>query len=189
MAIIAKHLQQTLLKKKIPAEILAQFDFSGDAENPAGHVVSIIQQMDALLSKEQCLSVMQEQGCCKTGKGDRAHRAFGRAHADAPLAEKVRLLNEAEMPHKAPCRLNPDGTLSVWWGFETEGRYGCVCSIVKKLPKPAAVPATFCGCCGGHIRHNYQHSLGVKLRLKKIVSSAASSGGTQHCEFQFEIVA
>jgi len=184
------------IKTKIPPETLAQFNFpeKGTPES----AIAVINQMDALLSEEQRLDIMQEQGCCKTGKGDKAHRAFGRAHAGKTIEEKVRLLNEAGIPHKAPCRLNPDGTLSVWWGFvldrkkecgfSQDGKFGCVCGIVKKLPQTTKVPATFCGCCGGHIRHNYQNSLGVKLRLKEIVSSAASSGGKKHCEFLYEIV-
>ena len=50
------------------------------------------------------------------------------------------------------------------------------------------VPLTFCGCCGGHIRNNYQKSLGVNLRLKEIVSSSSNSKGKKRCEFQFEIL-
>ncbi|MCL1887338.1 MAG: hypothetical protein FWF96_00500 [Kiritimatiellaeota bacterium] len=181
-----KKLKRTI-EKEIPAETLARFDFPRDATPESA--VAIINQMDALLSEEQRLAIMQEQGCCKTGKGDKAHRAFGRAHAGKATGEKARLLNdETNMPHRAPCRLNPDGTLSVWWGFGRDGGFGCVCGIVKELPETTRVPATFCGCCGGHIRHNYQNSLGVKLRLKKIVSSAASSGGKKHCEFLYEIV-
>ena len=49
------------------------------------------------------------------------------------------------------------------------------------------VPLTFCGCCGGHIRNNYQKSLGVKLRLKEIVSSSSSSNGKKRCEFLYEV--
>jgi hypothetical protein len=131
---------------------------------------------------------MEEQGCCKTGKGPAAHGGFGKANEGKTLNEKVSLLNNTKMPHNAPCRLNDDNTLSVFWGFEEEGNYGCVCGIIKKLPKSVEVPRTFCGCCGGHIRHNYQKSLDVKLRLKDIVSSAVSSKGKKRCEFLFEIV-
>ena len=41
---------------------------------------------------------------------------------------------------------------------------------------------------GGHIRHHYQNILGVKLRLKEIVSSPISSNNKKRCEFLFDIL-
>lgn len=182
---LIKQIPKTMGKQGIPAETIARFNFpeTGGAEE----VMSLISQMDKLLSKEQCLSVMQEQGCCKTGKGPTAHSAFGQANKGKTLKEKVALLNEAQMPHKAPCRLNDDGTLSVWWGAENLSKGSCPCGFIKKLPDSYEVPLTFCGCCGGHIRSNYQKSLGVKLRLKEIVSSRSSSNGKKRCEFLYDI--
>jgi len=183
---LLKQIPETMRKQGIPEETVAKFH-SPESGGPE-EVMALINQMDALLTKEQRLSVMQEQGCCKSGIGPKAHSAFGREHAGKPLEEKVRLLNGAEgMPHKAPCRLNGDGTLTVHWGAEnTKGR-DCPCGVIKKLPGPCTVPLSFCGCCGGHIRNNYQKSLGVKLRLKEIVSSSSSSNGKKRCEFLFAI--
>jgi len=183
---LLKSIPKTMRKMNIPEETISKFSIS--ETNESEDVMDYIKQMDNILSEEQRLMVMQEQGCCKTGIGPRAHHAFGKKHADKTLEEKVDILNKTEMPHRAPCRLNADKTLSVYWGFENEGKYNCVCGIVKKLPKPVDVPLTFCGCCGGHIRNTYQMSLDVKLNLKEIVSSAASSNGKKHCEFLYEIV-
>ena len=183
---LIKQIPQTMRKKQIPEEIVTQFEFSetGGSEE----VMNLVNQMDRLLTNEQCLSVMQEQGCCKTGAGPKAHLAFGKEHFDKPLLEKVRLLNEEkDMLHKAPCRLNDNGTLTVYWGAENMKRRSCPCGFTKKLPDSFEVPITFCGCCGGHIRNNYQKSLGVKLRLIEIVSSSSSSNGKKRCEFQFEV--
>ena len=130
---------------------------------------------------------MQEQGCCKTGKPAAPHRAFGIEHAGKTLAQKVELLNKADIVHKAPCSLNGDGTLSVYWGDEGLEKRDCPCGIIKKLPESFEISKTFCGCCGGHIRSNYQKSLGVKLRLKEVVSSSSSSGGKKRCEFLYEV--
>jgi len=130
---------------------------------------------------------MQEQGCCTTGKPAVAHRDFGHKYKDKTLVEKIKLLHELKTPHNPPCRLNSDGTLSVYWSFGQEGNYGCVCGFVKKLSQPIKISPTFCGCCGGHARQNLQKSLDVKLRLKEVVSSAASSGGKKSCEFLYEI--
>lgn len=182
---LIKQIPETMRKQGIPEAIMAQFDFPKTSRSE--DVMALIGQMDKLLTDAQRLAVMEQQGCCKTGIGPAAHREFGRQNAGKTLAEKVRLLNEAQMPHKAPCRLNEDNTLSVYWGSEDLGKGHCPCGIIRKLPESAQVPRTFCGCCGGHIRGNYQKSLGVKLCLKEIVSSASSSGGKKRCEFLFEI--
>ncbi len=183
---LIRQIPETMRKQGIPEEIIARFNIpkTGDSED----VMALINQMDKLLTREQCLSVMQEQGCCKTGKPAAAHREFGHTNKDKTLAEKVSLFNETQMIHKAPCRLNPDGTLSVYWGADDLKKKSCPCGFTKKLPDGFEVPLTFCGCCGGHIRSNYQKSLGLKLRLKEIVSSSSNSNGKKRCEFLYEIV-
>ena len=145
--------------------------------------------MDRLLTEEQRLSVMEQQGCHVNGKPAAEHVAFKLTHAGVPLEKKVRLYNESKIMYKLPCRLNPDGTLTVAWSFGEDGAYVCVCGIIAELTLPAEmdVSPTFCGCCGGHARQNLQRALGVKLRLKKIVSSAVSSKGKKSCEFTFDI--
>jgi len=183
---LLKQIPETMRKQKISEETLAQFNIR-ETYSPE-EVMALINQMDKLLSKEQCISVMQEQGYCKTGIGPKAHLAFGQANKGKTLEEKILLLNEAQLPHKAPCRLNENGALSVYWGENDTGTRNCPCGIIKKLPDSFEVPLTFCGCCGGHIRNNYQKSLGVKLRLKEIVSSSSSSKGKKRCEFLFEIM-
>ena len=183
---LIKQIPETMKNLKIPDEIIARFKIP--ASSSAEDVMELIRQMDELLTKEQRIAIMEQQGCCKAGIGTKAHNAFGAKHAGKTLVEKVASLNAAQMPHKAPCQLNEDGTLSVYWGVNDSEYNMCPCGIIKKLPKPRTVSPTFCGCCGGHIRHNYQKSLGVKLRLKEIVSSASSSGGKKRCEFLYEIL-
>ena len=182
---LLKQIPETMRKLRFQEDIISQFivpdDYSAEA------VMSLISQMDELLTEEHRLMIMQEQGCCKTGNPAAPHKAFGREHAEKTLAEKVELLNKASITHKAPSHINDDGTLSVYWGSENLRTGNCPCGIIKKLPAGTIVPKTFCGCCGGHIRGNYQKSLGVKLRLKEIVSSSSSSGGEKRCEFLYEV--
>ncbi len=185
-----ERIRQAMVKRGIPEEMIARFSFP---ESPAAaDVISLIERMDLLLSPRERMAVMEEQGCCKTGKPHKAHRDFGKKYADKPLAEKISLLSELETPHNPPCRLNPDGTLSVYWAFPSENGLACVCScsMIKELKAhPERTPSlTFCGCCAGHSRHHLQNSLGVKLRLKEIVSSALNSGGARQCEFLFDIL-
>ena len=183
---LMKTIKQTMIKQGIQEATIRQFDFTETCS--AEDVMVLVKQMDKLLSKEQLLTIMQEQGCCKSGAGPKAHSAFGQEHAGKSLAEKVDMLNDATgMPHKAPCRLNDDGTLTVYWGSENMRGRNCPCGFTRKLPESYVVPLSFCGCCGGHARSNYQKSLGVKLRLKEIVSSSSSSGGKKRCEFLYDI--
>jgi hypothetical protein len=183
---LLKTIPETMKKQGIPDDIINQFHISGSGSSE--DVMALIKQMDKLLTKKQRLSIMQEQGCCKTGAGPKAHRAFGKDNIDKTLEEKVSLLNETQLPHKAPCRLNDDGTLTVYWGAENLSKKSCPCGFIHKLPEDYKTPITFCGCCGGHIRNNYQKSLGVKLNLKKVVSSSSSSNGKNRCEFLYEII-
>ena len=184
----AVKIKQTMLEQGIPAEIVMQFvDLPPNGNFQAESILPLIEQMDELLTEEQRLSIMEQQGCCKSGKADVAWKAFGRMHKDKPLAEKVRLICEANLPYIPPGRLNEDGTLSVFWGAGKEGDYRCVCSAIKKMSWPVSVSPTYCACCGGHVRYHYQNALGVSLRLREVVSSAATSGGEKHCEFLFEV--
>jgi len=184
---LIKDIKNTMVKKGISEEIFTQFDFSEKDYNQPERILALINQMDKLLSKEQCLSIMEEQGCCTTGKPAKAHSDFGKKYAEKTVEERLKLYDKLETPHKGPCKLNEDGTLSVFWATGNEGDYKCVCGFMKKLSQPVNVSKTFCGCCGGHVRKNLQRSLGVKLHLSKIVSSAISSKGKKHCEFIFKI--
>jgi len=184
----AMKIKKTMMEQGVSEKILSKFEFPDPKGNRPEPLIAFVNQMDELLSPEQCLSIMEEQGCCKTGKNDAPSRAFGREHAGKTLEEKVGLYNEANIPYKVPCRLNDDGTLSVYWGAGQAGNYKCVCAAIKKLPDPGNISRTYCGCCGGHVRHNLQNALNVGLRLKEVVSSPISSDGKERCEFLFEIL-
>lgn len=187
-----KSIKNTMIQKGIPAETMNQFHFSEQPGNSPKEVVALIGQMDTLLTKEQCLSIMEEQGCNKTGKAHKMNVSFGRLHADKSIEEKISLLNDKTVHPSVPCRMNDDGTLSIFWEIGQKDNYQCVCASYAKLkkeqPEIGNITKTFCGCCGGHIRHHYQNILGVKMRLKEIVSSSISSSGKRRCEFLFDIV-
>jgi len=182
---LIKDIEKTMVKKGITKELIEEFNFSEKNGNKTKDTLVVIDQMDKLLSKDQCLSIMEEQGCCTTGKTAKAHNDFGEKYSNKSIVEKINLLKELKSVHNPPCKLNEDGTLSVFWGIDDNGKYRCVCGFMKKLDEPIKVSKTFCGCCGGHARKNLQRSLGVKLNLKKIVSSAISSKGKKQCEFLY----
>ncbi|GHU83474.1 hypothetical protein AGMMS50284_7090 [Clostridia bacterium] len=129
---------------------------------------------------------MQEQGCAITGEVDDVYRAFGEENSNKTVSERISLIDGIDTVHKYNVSLNPDGTLSVWWG--APGKHECPCRVIRKLPHPRNISKTYCACCGGHVRYHYQNGLGVTLRLREVVSSAASSDGKERCEFLFEIL-
>ena len=183
-----ENMLQTMREQGIPDETISQFVLPKTKKAKPEDVVGFVSQMDELLSKEQCIAVMGEQGCNKTNRISARFRAFGETHADKTLEERIALLPELDSPHKAFCQLNDDGTLTLMFGLGCKkGDWHCPCTPIKKL-RPAAFPLTYCGCCGAHVRYSHEFALGVKLRLKEIVSSMAHSDGEMPCEFIFEIV-
>jgi len=186
-----KKMGESMRKLGISEGIIAQFDCFGNQKgNPPEPTIAFIDLMDRLLTKEQCLAVMEKQGCCKGGKRDKDCKAFGKAHAQKPLAEKIALLSGVE--YMMVPRLDDDETITLTWGGHQNGvhtgKTTCSCGAIKKLKQPFLVSPTYCGCCAGHFLHHYQNALGVKLRLKEIVSSPLNTNGDKPCSFTYEIL-
>ena len=178
----------TMREQGIPEETVAKFKLPRIKKATPNEIVEFTRQMEELLSEEQCLRVMDEQGCNKSNKTSAAFRKFGEKYADKTPAERIQLMSELETGHKVNhISLNEDGTVTLRFGSASGENYYCPCSPIKKL-KPYDFPLTYCGCCGAHVRYTHEFALGVKLRLKKIVSSMANSNGEKACEFVYEIV-
>jgi hypothetical protein len=177
-------IKQSMLDKGISAKVIEQFVFPETEEETPEMKIAFANQMDNLLSKDQILSVMEEQGCNK----NEPSTEFMLKLKEKPIEERIKILNETEMNEQPRSRLNDDGTLSIFWYFEKDGKYVCVCPIISKLAKPATVSLTFCGCCSGHVKFHFENFLGVRLRLIETVSSPISSNGEKYCNHRFEII-
>ncbi|MDD4292197.1 MAG: hypothetical protein PHX51_08215 [Clostridia bacterium] len=184
-----KKIKDTMKKQKIAADIMSQMDFDADSNDPK-KIIAVIDKMDELLTKEQCLSVMEQQGCCKTGERDANCKAFAVKYADKTLAEKVELLSTVPYMMR-PVLDSVNNTITVtYWGFQNgvhKGRNTCSCGTIKKLSQPFTVSPTYCGCCAGHFRYHYQNALGVKLKLISIPSSPLNTNCEGSCQFVFKI--
>ena len=86
-------IKKTMLKQEIPGEIIEQFVFPDSIK--LENTIVFIDQMDKLLSKGQCLAIMEEQGCVKTGTMDAASRAFGQEHMGRTL-EKNKIIGRSK---------------------------------------------------------------------------------------------
>ena len=180
---------ETMRKLGIPDEIISQLPMPRVKKATPEEIMAFIKGMDKHLTKEQCIDVMDEQGCNKSNKCSAAFRKFGELYKDKTLEEKIALLSIFDSGHKVDiCRLNDDGTITLKFGMDgKKGDWDCPCNPINKL-KPYAFPLTYCGCCGAHVRYTHEFALGIKLRLKEIVSSKANSDGEKPCEFRYEIV-
>jgi hypothetical protein len=184
-----KNIQESMIKQAIPEEIIKQFDFTEVKGNHPEPVLTLIEKMDELLTKEQCLTIMAEQGCCKSGKRDKDCKAFAKEHAKKTIEEKLKLIGSVE--NMMLPQVNDDGTFTITMsGYQNgvhTGKTTCSCGLIKKLKQPFSVSPTYCGCCAGHFRYHYQNMLGVAIKLKDIVSSPLNTNGEEPCKFVFEI--
>ncbi|HHX70796.1 MAG: hypothetical protein PHG08_09185 [Bacilli bacterium] len=184
-----KKIRFTMINHKIDHDIMKQMDFEADGNNPYD-VISLIDKMDELLTKDQCLSIMEKQGCCKSGQRDKDCKGFAKEHGNKPLYEKLELLSSIR--YMMSPQLNDDGTITITFGNFSNGVYmgehTCSCGVIKKLKQPFSVSPTYCGCCAGHFLYHYQNALGVKLKLKEINSSPLNTNGVKPCSFTFEVI-
>jgi len=81
---------EAMRKIGISEDIISQFDCTDQNGNRPELKIEFIDLMDKLLTKEQCLAVMEREGCCKGGQRDKDCKSFGKEHKDKPLAKKLR---------------------------------------------------------------------------------------------------
>jgi len=180
---------ETMRAQGVSESKISQLPMPKKQKETPEELVAFIEKMDEVLTKEQCVSIMGTQGCCKHTTKAKPFAQFYEMHKDKTLAERIALYAEIDSVHKGEyLGLNDDGTITLKFGTSgKKGDWHCPCSPVIKL-RPAVIPLTYCGCCGGHVLFTHEFALGVKLRLKEIVSSMANSDGQKPCEFIFEVV-
>jgi len=184
-----ENMMQTMREQGIDEIIISQLPMPRIKKATPEEIVAFVKGMDEHLSKEQCIAVMDEQGCNKSNKYSAQFRKLGELHKDKTLEERITFLNDFDSHHKVDkCILNDNGTVTFIMGLDgKKGDWYCPCTPIKKL-KPYDFPLTYCGCCAAHVRYTHEFALGVKLRLKEIISSKANSDGEKPCEFIFDII-
>lgn len=183
---------ETMRKQGIPEETISQLPMPRVKKSTPEEIVAFIRGMDAVLSSEQCLAVMNEQGCNKTNQWSARFRKWGENNKDKSLNERITRYCEEKSQFGGHAvedvHRNQDGTLTFVMGMDgKKGDWRCPCHPIKAL-KPYDFPLTYCGCCGAHVKYTHEFALGVTLRLKEIVSSKANSDGEKPCEFIYEII-
>ena len=182
---------ETIREQGIPEETISQLPMPRNKKPTPQEIVAFVEGMDKILSKEQCIAVMNEQGCNKTNKWSAMFRKWGEVHKEKTLDERIALFPELKASKPGytvdEIRRNEDGTITFVMGIGSKkGDWSCPCHPIKTL-KPYDFPLTYCGCCAAHVKYTHEFALGTKLRLKDIVSSNANSNGEKPCEFIYEI--
>ena len=183
---------ETMREQGVEEEKIAQLPMPRIKKATPEEIVAFIESMDKVLSKGQCIAIMNEQGCNKTNKWSAMFRKWGETCNDKGLAERIKLFPELKAAKPGytvdDILLNKDGTVTFIMGLGSEkGYWSCPCHPIKTL-KPYDFPLIYCGCCAAHVKYTHEFALGVKLRLKEVISSKANSDGEKPCEFVYEIV-
>jgi len=187
----ADHLRKAKVDEQTIQEILGHDAASEPREGTQEYVdymAKVLTKCDDVLDHDAFNAAMFDRACCKCGYRLNNAKQMDKEHGDKPLVEKLKLLGELKYMGKP--FLNEEGdieTVAVGsYGFT--GMY-CPCWRLKGMsPSDGPMPLSYCTCCGGHFMFHYQKALGLKLRLKKVVSSTLNSKGAAPCVFQYQIL-
>jgi hypothetical protein len=183
--------RECLVKAEVPLAVVERImaaeyppnpDPAQESANSSGALLAACEQ---LLEHDTLSRTMANRSCCKSGFRLGNARRLAREHGHEPLERKLVLLGK--LKYMGAPRLDAEGDI------ETTGvgpGAPCPCWRLKgKVPAQGPMPLSYCLCCAGHFQHHYQKALGLKLRVKKVVSSLLNSGSKLPCVFVFEICA
>lgn len=158
-----------------------------EKQDNANCCATVMAKCEELLDFDTIAEVMFLRACCKSGFRLDNARMIAREHADKSLEEKLALLGEQKYMGHPHLVENGDIYTGHCAGSETPEQLKCSCWRFNGcVPNEGKMPLSYCLCCAGHFRFHYQKALGVKLRVKKIVSSVFGEP-SQYCSFLFEI--
>jgi len=185
------HLRKSKVDERTIQEIFGPGEVAEPTEGTQEYVdymARALQKCDELMEQDTLSAAMFDRACCKSGYRLNDAKQMAKEHGDKLLSEKLKILGELKYMGKP--FLNEDGdieTVAVG-GHGFTGMY-CPCWRLKSLtPADGPMPLSYCACCGGHFMFHYQKALGLKLRLKKVVSSTLNSMGKAPCVFQYQIM-
>ncbi|HBL85415.1 MAG: hypothetical protein A2Y17_11950 [Clostridiales bacterium GWF2_38_85] len=149
-------------------------------------IADSIRRLEKAFTHDETVDILSNCACCIGGQRNKDCRQFAKVNKDKALSEKVNLLSTVKWMGNPV--LYTDGTIYTGIYGKENDIYKCPCWCLKgKLPNEP-MSLTYCACCAGHFRYHYQNALGVKLKIKEIVSSALNSVGEKPCEFIYEII-
>lgn len=156
-------------------------------EMKANYFQRAVDIMENKLQEEKIKEILQWNACCKSGARLKASKDFFKANKELTLEEKLNKISE--VPNMGFPALNNDGTITVHAvNYKIGDKYHCACSNFSKSKADFKVSKTYCHCCGGHFLFHYEKMLGLKLKVKEVISSPLDSEGKNPCVFKLEII-
>ena len=159
-----------------------------DKQDNANYCAAVMARCDELLEFNQRADMMLSRACCKGGFRLNNAKMIARDHGDKTLEEKLELLGQQKyMGHP---RLTERGEIytGTCAGSGPPENLRCSCwRFGGKFPSEGLMPLSYCLCCGGHFVFHYQKALGLKLRVKQVVTSVFADP-PQYCSFILEIL-
>ena len=185
-----KNLKKAGVNDKIINKIVnASYKESDDEkQDNANYFAAVMEKCNKLLDFDIIAEVMFHRACCKGGFRLENSRKIAREHSENTLEQKLELLGQQKYMGHPHLTENGEIYTEHCAGSGTPDDLKCSCWRFKgTLPAKGKMPLSYCLCCAGHFRFHYEKALGVKLRVKKIVSSVFDEP-PQYCSFLYEIV-
>jgi len=185
-----KHLKKAGVDDAIISEIVdvPYQESTDEKQDNVNYCAAVMEKCDELLDFDIIGEMMFHRACCKGGFRLNNARMIAREHGDKSLEEKLELLGQQKyMGHP---RLNENGDIFTGYcaGGSGDGATHCSCwRFGGKFSEGGVMPTSYCLCCGGHFRFHYQKALGLKLRVKEVVTSVFDDP-PDYCSFVLEIV-
>jgi len=180
-------LKRALIEQNIPADIVrainkdfAEVTDKSPKAKKAKYLFHAMNVLDAALDEDTRRNVMHACPCTIGSSVEKKAEQFAKKTQSLPLEEKVRMLREIK--HLGNPVLREDGTILVKSGIENNGAYRCPCPQISGVEIEAPATFTYCMCCEGHYKYQYEKALGIPLDIKQ-TSSPLESAGKEPCAF------
>lgn len=111
-------------------------------------VAQAMEKLDSELPLEERRRIREFSACCLGGEREKLSKAI--AEGGGSLEERVAKANRTELVFGHGVKLLDDGRIQVQFFPDGKESYSCVCLKGAKEP----MSATYCMCCGGHIRRH-----------------------------------
>ncbi len=185
-------LRRILNEYNIPTDTIekinAGFDDIADKSSKkkkAQYLFHAMNVIDTELDENTRQKVMESCACTIGSSVEKKTEQFARKTQGLSLQEKVRLL--CEVKHLGNPVLQDDGTIFIGYAVENGRTYSCPCPQISGVEITEPMTLTYCMCCVGHFKYQFEKALGVNLEVKQI-SSALESRGESPCSFVLKVV-
>jgi len=153
----------------------------------AQYLFHAINEMDKSLDNDLCQKIMHECACTIGSSLEKKVRLLAEKINCLSLKEKISEI--CKIKHLGNPILRKDGTIFVNLANTSEdGKYICPCpQVVNDVDIEKPKTHTYCLCCAGYIKFQYEIALDKKIDVK-VQSSPFESNGKKPCVFLITIM-